>query len=141
MKDSAEGILGDKSRRRFFRYTCDASMNTSIEYDEGSLKSKAIGQSQLRVLNVSKGGVAIISKFPVVKETVVFLKISTVFNTTIRTRACARWSKRLKTQEEAYAIGFEFVKMSRGDSRNLKEFLKVLQESSAKESSSANIRD
>ncbi len=132
MTESDKKLLGDKERRRFFRYTCDASVSSSFEYDAGYLKSKSIGQNNLRVLNLSRGGIALVSQFPVLKEAVVTLKISTAFDTVIRAQARARWSKRLKTSHEAYAVGFEFVKMSREDSGNLNHFLKVLDKSSAK---------
>lgn len=132
MTESDKDLLGDKDRRRFFRHTCDATVSSSFEYDAGYLKSKSIGQNNLRVLNLSRGGIALVSQFPVLKEAVVILKISTAFDTAIRAQARARWSKRLKTSHEAYAVGFEFVKMSREDSRNLNRFLKVLEKSASK---------
>ncbi len=96
MKDSEKELLGDKSRRRFFRHTCDASMRGDLEYDRsdkwsrdvrlGYLKSAAIAQSSLQVLNISEGGVALVSQYPAVKKAIVSLKILTAFDSTIRAK-------------------------------------------------------
>ena len=143
MKEAEKKLLGDKSRRRFFRHVCDASITGVFEYDRkerwsrdvrlGYLRSEAIGQSRLRVLNISEGGIALVSQFPVLKGAVVSLRISTAFNTTIRVKARARWSKKLKTSGEAYAVGFGFMEMSRGDKRNLRDLLNVLQKQSSEQ--------
>ena len=148
MKEAEKELLGDKSRRRFFRHVCDASITGVFEYDReerwnrdvrsGYLRSEAIGQSRLRVLNVSEGGIALVSRFPVLKSAVVSLRISTAFNTTIQMKARARWSKKLKTSGEAYAVGLEFLEMSRGDARNLKELLNVLQRQSSEQRTSTD---
>ncbi len=143
MSGSGSDLVGDKMRRRFFRHTCDASLKGSFEYDRsekwrgyirmGYLKSDSIGQSHLRVLNISPGGIALVSQYPANKDAMVTLKISTAFNTTIRAQARVAWSKRLKKHSEAYAVGLEFVKMSRADSRNLKELLKIFQQTASGE--------
>jgi hypothetical protein len=131
-----KSLLGDKKRRNFFRHACDASVTSAFEYDSkdkwnrdvhsGYLKSEAIGQSGLRVLNISEGGIALISRFPALKGAVVSLKISTAFDTTIRAQARVVWAKRPKTYVEAYVLAFEFLDMSREDARNLNNLLKML---------------
>ena len=137
MTDSKESPLGSKNRRHFFRHACDASLTGAFEYDRkekwsrtvrsGYLKSEAIAQNHLRVLNIGKDGIALVSRYPVVKGAVVSLKISTAFDMTIRAEVRAKWSKRLKSPVEAYAVGFKFLKMSRANARNLKELLKVFE--------------
>jgi len=119
MKDLDKELLGDKNRRRFFRHTCNASIMGAFEYDRsnkwsrnvrlGYLKSDAIAQSRLRVLNISRSGIALVSKYPGVKNAVISLKISTAFDKVIRSKARVRWCKRLKTGAEAFALGLEFV--------------------------------
>lgn len=136
---SEKSLLGDKKRRNFFRHACDASVTTAFEYDReekwnrdvhsGYLKSEAIGQSGLRVLNISKGGIALVSRFPAIKGAVVSLKISTAFNTTIRAQARVVWAKRPKTYMEAYVLGFEFLDMPREDAKHLNSLLKMLEDS------------
>jgi hypothetical protein len=54
-------------------------------------------------------------------------KMSTAFNTTIRAQARAMQSTRLRTFTGAYAVGLEFVEMSRGDARNFNALLRMLQ--------------
>ena len=137
MKKSERALLGDRNRRRFFRHACDASVRGAFEYDrnekwdrrvrQGYLKSEIVAQSHMRVLNISEGGIALISRFPMVKGAVAFLKVETAFGTTIRARARVCWVKRMKTMTDAYAVGFEFSEMSREDARGLSSLLKTLQ--------------
>ncbi len=141
MKKSDKELLGDSSRRRFFRHACNASFKGAFEYDRsdkwsrdvrvGYLKSDAVAQSHLPVLNISKGGIALVSQYPVVKDAAINIRISTAFNSTIRALARVRWSKRLKGSAEAYAVGCEFIKISRSDARNLKDLLRIFDQSSA----------
>ena len=141
MKEADKELLGDRKRRRFFRHACDASLKGAFKYDrsdkwsrnvrEGYLKSDAIAQSHLPVLNVSMGGIALVSKYPAVKDAVITVKISTAFNTTIRAKARVKWSKRLKIKGEAHAVGCEFIEMSRADTRNLKDLLKIFEQTAA----------
>lgn len=141
MKKADKELLGDKKRRRFFRHACDASLKGAFEYDRsdkwssnvrvGYLRSDAVAQSHLPVLNVSMGGIALVSKYPAAKGAVISVKISTAFNTTIRAKARVKWSKRLKKKDEAHAIGCEFVEMSRADTRNLKDLLKIFEQTAA----------
>jgi c-di-GMP-binding flagellar brake protein YcgR len=143
MKESEKSLLGDKNRRRFFRHACDASIKSAFEYDRkekwdvrirrGYLKSDVIGQSHVRVLNISEGGIALVSRFPVAKGAVASLKIETAFDTTIHAQARVSWARRMKTMREAYAVGLEFVEMSRENVRNLNNLLKTLQKASPKE--------
>jgi hypothetical protein len=137
-----EELLGDKNRRRYFRHVCDASIEGAFEYDRtdkwnvglrsGYLKSEAIGQSRLRVLNMSEGGISLISRYPVAKNAVLFLKITTAFNTTIRAEARVVWRKRVKASTEQYAIGMEFIEISYSDMHSLKDLLRVIDRSPAK---------
>ena len=148
MKDSEKELLGDKSRRRFFRHTCDASMRGDLEYDRsdkwsrdvrlGYLKSAVVAQSSLQVLNISEGGIALVSQYPAVKKAIVSLKILTAFDSTIRIKGRVKWSKRLKKSSEAYVIGCEFVKMSRSDERNLKELLRIFEQSQNSQATAKN---
>lgn len=142
MNDKLDGLLGDKNRRHFFRHACDASIKGAFEYDrsnkwsrrirQGYLKSDAVAQSHLRVLNISGGGAALVSQYPVNKGATISLKISTAFNMAIQAQARVVWSKRLKNSAaEAYAVGLEFVKLSRADTRKLKELLKIFQQTSS----------
>jgi len=147
MKESERDLLGDKNRRRFFRHACDASIRGSFDYDRkerydrrvhrGYLKSDVIAQSHVRVLNISEGGLALVSKYLVVKGAVASLKIDTAFGTTIRARARVSWIKRMRTMTEAYAVGFEFLDMSREDARNLNSLLRTLHKGSPHEKSSS----
>jgi len=145
MTAKANDMLGDKNRRRFFRHACDVSLKGTFEYDRsnkwsrdirlGYLKSDMLPQSHLRVLNISQGGIALVSQYPAAKDTIVSLKITTAFDTIIRAKARVAWSKRLKKSTEAYAIGLEFEEMSRGDTRNLKELLRIFQHTRSGEKS------
>ncbi|RJP64438.1 MAG: PilZ domain-containing protein [Candidatus Abyssobacteria bacterium SURF_17] len=133
-------LLGDKNRRHFFRHSCDASVTTAFEYDredkwnrnvrKGYLRSDAIGQTRLQVLNISEGGAAIVSRFPAVKGALVSLRISTAFDTTIRATARVAWVKRPRMLPDCYVLGLEFVQMSRDDVRKLNDFLRLLPEPS-----------
>jgi hypothetical protein len=132
--------LGDKNRRHFFRHACDASVTTAFEYDRedrwnrsvhaGYLKSEAVSQSHLRVLNVSEGGIALVSRFPAVKGASLSVTIRTAFDTKIRARTRVAWIKRLKDSANTYILGLEFRDMSREDAKYLDGLLKVLQQSS-----------
>jgi hypothetical protein len=83
------------------------------------------------VLNISKGGIALVSQYPAVKDAAITIRISTAFNTAICATARVRWSKRLKGSAEAYAVGCEFIKISRSDARNLKDLLRIFEQSKA----------
>jgi len=141
MKESDKELLGNSSRRRFFRHACDASIKGAFEYDRsnkwsrdvrlGYLKSDAVAQSRLPVLNISKGGIALVSKYPVVKDAAIVIRISTAFSTTINATGRVRWSKRLKGSAEAYAVGCEFIEISRSDARSLKDLLRICEQGSA----------
>ena len=140
MKESEKSLLGDKNRRRFFRHACDASIKGAFEYDRkekwdrrvhrGYFKSEVVAQSHVRVLNISEGGIALVSRFPVVIGAVASLRIETAFDMTIHAQARVSWIKRMKTMAEAYAVGFEFLEMSREDARDLNNLLKILQKAS-----------
>ncbi|MBI4831580.1 MAG: PilZ domain-containing protein [Candidatus Lindowbacteria bacterium] len=139
MTHTEKDLLGDKNRRRFFRHACDASVTTAFEYDRkdrwnrnlhaGYLKSDAVGQSHLRVLNVSEGGIALLSRFPAAKGAALSVRIRTAFDTEIRARARVAWAKRLKGSTDTHVLGLQFTDMSREDARNLEDLLKVLEES------------
>ncbi len=141
MKEMDKKLLGDKKRRRFFRHACDASLKGSFEYDRsdkwnrnvraGYLKSDVVAQSHLPVLNISKGGIAIISQYPAVKNAVISIKVTTAFNTTIRAKARVKWSKSIKKDGAAHVIGCEFVEISRADTRNLKDLLKIFDQTAS----------
>ena len=94
----------------------------------GYLKSDAVAQNHLPVLNISKGGIALVSKYLAVKDAAITIRISTAFNTTIRATARVRWSKRLKGSTEAYAVGCEFTEIFRSDARTLKDLLRIFEQ-------------
>ncbi|MBI5114922.1 PilZ domain-containing protein [Candidatus Poribacteria bacterium] len=147
MPHPGKDLLGNKNRRHFFRHACDASVTTAFEYDRedkwnrgvhaGYLKSEAVGQSHLRVLNVSEGGVALVSRFPAVKGASLSVTIRTAFDTEIRARARVAWVKRLKDSADTYILGLEFADISREDAKYLDDLLKVLQQSSPQQESVA----
>jgi hypothetical protein len=140
MTDKLDGLLGDKDRRRFFRHACTASLEGVFEYDRtdkwsgrvrrGYLKTDALAQRHLRVFNISEGGAAVVSEYPVSKGATISLKISTAFDTSFQARARVAWTKRLKHSADAYAVGLEFVEMSRADTRKLKELLDIFDQTS-----------
>jgi hypothetical protein len=139
MKESDKKLLGDKKRRRFFRHACDASLRGAFEYDksdkwssnrrEGYLKSDAVAQSHLPVLNISSGGIALVSQYAAVKGAIISIKVTTAFNTTICAKARVKWSRPIRKSSETHAIGCEFVEISRADTRNLKDLLKIFEQS------------
>jgi hypothetical protein len=141
MKEADKKLLGDKKRRRFFRHACDASLRGAFEYDrsdkwsvkrrEGYLKSDAVAQSHLPVLNISSGGIALVSQYPALKDAIISIKVTTAFNTTIRATARVKWSKPLKKNKKGHAIGCEFVEISRADARNLKDLLKIFEQTAS----------
>lgn len=135
-----KSLLGDKTRRHFFRHSCEASVTSAFEYDRknkwdasshaGYLTSKLIGQSGLRVLNITHEGIALVSRFSATKGAIVSLKVSTAFNMTIRAQAHMVWVKRPKEPLDTYVLAFEFLQMSREDARHLNSLLKMLEDSS-----------
>ncbi len=141
MTDKLDGLLGDKNRRRFFRHACTASLRGDFEYDrsdkwsgrvrQGYLKTDALAQRHLRVFNIGEGGAAIVSQYPVSKGATISLKISTAFDTSFQARARVAWTKRLKHSAGGYAVGLEFVEMSRADTRKLKELLDIFDQTSS----------